>query len=338
MQLSRFPRRSYTSAATPLQPLPRLTAALGGPDIFVKRDDLLGLAAGGNKARKLEFLMAEALELGADTIITAGGVQSNHCRLTLSAASLEGLEHRIVLTEHIPGSYSSTASGNNLLFRVLGAEDVTVLPDSADSVAEMDRIAAAISAEGGTPYVIPAGGSSALGTLGYVRCADEIVEQSHELGISIDHVVCASGSGGTQAGLVAGFAESLPEASVTGISVSSSRDDQEKRVLDLAREASALAAGTVFITEGMVTVRDDFVGAGYSLPTTAMAEALRLFARLEGILLDPVYTGKAAAGLIELIREGTLEKGDAVVFVHTGGTPAMYSYGDALLTGRTLPE
>lgn len=231
MQISSFPRRCYTAFSTPLQPLPRLTAELDGPHIFIKRDDLLGLAAGGNKARKLEFLMADALAANADTIITAGGVQSNHCRLTLSAAALEGLHRHVALIEHVPGSFNPSASGNNLLFRLLRADQITVEPSGTDPTEAMSRIAAEVTAAGGHPYIIPAGGSNSLGTLGYVRCADEIIEQSHELAVAVDHVVCASGSGGTQAGLVVGFAESQSRVAVTGISVSAARGDQENRVL-----------------------------------------------------------------------------------------------------------
>ncbi|MCW4456838.1 D-cysteine desulfhydrase [Microbacterium sp. MPKO10] len=333
MQLSRFPRRYYTSGVTPLQMLPRLSAALGGPTIYVKRDDLLGLVAGGSKTRKLEFLMAEALSLRADTIITAGGVQSNHCRLTLSAATIEGLHKRIVLKEHIPGSYSSTGGGNNLLYRLLEPEQITVVDGNANTDDVMIGIAEEVTAAGGNPYIVPSGGSNALGTLGYARCADEISEQSRALGVSVDHVICASGSGGTQAGLVVGFAEQGSRTAVTGINVSDAHDTQRARVLALARDASSLAGGSYPVTEDMITVRDDFVGAGYSLPTSSMSEALTLFAQLEGVLLDPVYTGKAAAGLVGMIRDGTLRSAKSVVFVHTGGTPALFSYGEAALTG-----
>lgn len=334
MRLSHFARRRYTPAATPLQFLPRLTSTLGGPNIFIKRDDLLGLAAGGNKTRKLEFLMAEALALHADTIITTGGVQSNHCRLTLSASAIEGLKRRIVLVEHTPGSFEPTATGNNLLFRLIGSDQLAVVPHGTDPIVAMMGIAAEVTASGGRPYIIPAGGSSALGTLGYVRCAEEILAQSLEMSLAIDHVVCASGSGGTQAGLIAGFIGNQSGVAVTGISVSATRTEQEKRVFDLAKESSALAGSAIAIRRNMIVALDDFVGEGYSLPTTEMAETVTLFARTEGILLDPVYTGKAAAGLIDMVHQGAFKKNSNVVFVHTGGSPVSYSYGDALLSGH----
>ena len=336
MQLSGIPRRRYTHGPTPIEFLPRLTAALAGPNIYVKRDDLLGLTAGGNKTRKLEFLMAEAIALQADTIVTAGGVQSNHCRLTLSASVREGLQCRLVLVEHVPGSFAPEATGNNLLFRLLGAEHLTVVAGGTDSISAMKGIAAEVVATGGRPYIIEGGGSSPLGTLGYVSCAEEILAQLQEMSLPISHVVCASGSGGTQAGLVAGFVGNQSGISVTGISVSANKGEQEKRVLDLANETSALAGGTVAVRKDEVVVLDEFVGAGYALPSPEMTAAVQLIARTEGILLDPVYTGKAAAGLIDMVRRGVFEKGSNVLFVHTGGSPAIYIDPVAVLGEEAL--
>ena len=196
MQLAHIPRRRYTLGPTPLEFLSRLTEHLGGPQIYIKRDDLLGLASGGNKTRKLEFLIADALNQGADTIITTGAVQSNHCRLTLAAAVKEGLRCRLVLEERVEGSYHPQASGNNLLFKLLGAEEITVVPGGTDLAEAMKSVAEDVINGGGKPYIVPGGGSNALGALGYVSCAEEILTQSFEMSLPIDHVVCASGSGG----------------------------------------------------------------------------------------------------------------------------------------------
>lgn len=335
MHLARIPRRTYTPGRTPLEFLPRLSETLGGPRIFIKRDDLLGLSAGGNKTRKLEFLMADAISEGADTIITTGAVQSNHCRLTLAAAVKEGLRCRLVLEERVAGSYAPDASGNNLLFRLLGADEITVVEAGTDLEAAMQRVADDVAAGGGTPYVVPGGGSNALGALGYVSCAEELVAQSFEESLPIDHVVCASGSGGTHAGLVAGLYGSQAGIPVTGISVRAERAAQEEKLHALANATLKLAGADREVPRDAIRVRDEFVGPGYSLPTPEMAAAVRLFARTEGILLDPVYTGKAAAGLIDLARGGAFATDSVVVFVHTGGSPALYAYQDDVLDDRT---
>jgi len=326
MHLARVPRRRYTPGFTPIEFLPRLTEQLGGPQIYIKRDDLLGLAAGGNKTRKLEFLMADALAQGADTVITTGAVQSNHCRLTLAAAVKEGLKCRMVLEERIEGSYSPDAIGNNLLFTLLGVEKVTVVPDGTDLMQAMEEAAAEVTAQGSKPYIVPGGGSNALGALGYVSCAEEILTQSFDMSLPIHHVVCASGSAGTHAGLVAGFHGNQSGIPVTGISVRAQGTSQEAKVLALANATSKLAGAAMNISPQEIVVRDEFVGAGYSLPTAEMTAAIQTFARTEGILLDPVYTGKAAAGLIGLVSEGIFENDDNVLFVHTGGSPAIYAY------------
>lgn len=331
MHLARIPRRTYTPGKTPLEFMPRLTEQLGGPRIYLKRDDLLGLTAGGNKTRKLEFLMADALAEGADTIVTTGAVQSNHCRLTLSAAVKEGLRCRLVLEERVVDSYSADASGNNLLFRLLGADDITVVPAGTDLEAAMQRVADDVVSSGGTPYIVPGGGSNALGALGYVSCAEELLAQSFEDSLRIDHVVCASGSGGTHAGLVAGLHGSQAGIPVTGISVRADRAAQEAKLVALANATSKLAGADREVPADEIRVRDEFVGPGYSLPTAEMVDAVQLFARTEGVLLDPVYTGKAAAGLVELAREGAFASDSNIVFVHTGGSPALYAYQDVVL-------
>lgn len=331
MNLAQFPRRRYTPGETPLEKAPRLTEALGGPDIYIKRDDLLGLAAGGNKTRKLEFLVADALAQGADTLITCGAVQSNHCRLTLAAAVKEGLECRLVLEERVPGTYNPEASGNNFLFNLMGVEKVTVVPGGSDMMKAMDKAADEVKADGRKAYVIPGGGSNPIGATGYVACAQEIMTQTFEQGINIDYLVCASGSAGTHAGLVTGFYGCNMNVPVLGINVSRTKQDQEELVYGLVKRTAQHVGLNSEIPRDTVTCFDEYVGPGYSLPTPGMAEAVRMVAKTEGILLDPVYTGKTMAGLIDLLRKGHFTKDDIVLFVHTGGYPALYVYQDYLL-------
>lgn len=333
MGIERIARRRYTPGPTPLEHLPRLSSALGGPEIWIKRDDLTGLTGGGNKTRKLEFLVADAIAQGADTLVTTGAVQSNHCRLTVSAAVKEGMRSRLVLEERVPGSYAPNSLGNNFLYRLLGTEAITVVPGGSDLVAAMEEVAEAVRADGGIPYIIPGGGSNALGALGYVTCAHELLTQLFDAGLGIDHLIAPSGSGGTHAGLLAGLADHSSDIPVTGISVNKPISVQEPKILDLANQILELLDSPLRIGAEKVRVLDHFVGEGYSLPTPEMAEAIQLFARTEGILLDPVYTGKQAAGLIGMIRSGELSAGQKVLFLHTGGAPALSAYpGSALPT------
>ena len=325
MNLARFPRRRYTRHATPIEPAPRLSAALGGPEIWLKRDDLLGLAGGGNKTRKLEFLVAAALAEGADTLVTVGAPQSNHCRLTLAAAAREGLHCRLVIEERVAGSYRDDALGNNLLFDLMGAEAVTMVPAGTDLAAAMAAQAATVTAMGRRAYVIPGGGSTPLGALGYAACAAEIMAQSFDMGVAFDRIVVASGSAGTHAGLLAGLIALNAGIPLTGINVRRPQAEQEGNVFNLAQATAALM-GTAAPMRGDVVALDRWVGPGYSLPTREMVEAVRMLAALEGVLLDPVYTGKAMAGLIGLAREGSLKAGERVLFVHTGGAPALHAY------------
>lgn len=326
MNLARFPRRRYTEGQTPLEFLPHFTKALGGPNIYIKRDDLLGLTAGGNKTRKLEFLVADALAKGADTLITCGAVQSNHCRLTLSAAVKEGLKCRLVLEERVKGSYNPDASGNNFLFKLLGVEKISVVPGGSNMMEEMKKVEAQLEAEGRKGYIIPGGGSNEIGATGYVACAQEILAQTFEKGLTLDWVVCASGSAGTHAGLVTGFNGENSNIPVLGVNVSRKKDVQEALVYDLVKKTADHVGVKSEISKDNITCFDGYVGPGYSIPTEGMAEAVNLLAREEGILLDPVYTGKAMAGLIDLIRKGFFKNEDNVLFVHTGGSPALYAY------------
>lgn len=331
MNLAKFPRRRYTAYETPIEFLPRLTKLLDGPNIYIKRDDLLEGAGGGNKTRKLEFLMADALAQGADTILTCGAVQSNHCRLTLSAAIKEGLKCQLILEERVAGSYREDASGNNYLFRLMGVEAVRVVPGGSNMMGELEKLAEELRAQGRKPYIVPGGGSNVIGGLGYVACAEEILSQTFDMGLNLDHVVCASGSTGTHAGLLAGLAGNNANIPVTGISVNRKKDIQQEAVYHLVKGLAEELGITNEINKEEVVVFDDYVGPGYSLPTDSMVEAVQMLARNEAILLDPVYTGKTMAGLIGLIRKGYFHKGENVLFVHTGGSPALFAYTDVTL-------
>ena len=333
MTIARFPRRRYTPGFTAIEPMPRLSALLGGPTLWIKRDDQLGLAAGGNKTRKLEFLIADALAKGADTLVTTGAPQSNHCRLTAAAAVKEGLKCRLLIEERHAGTYDPAGTGNNLLFDLLGVEAIEVVPAGTDLAAGMARIAEGLKAEGRTPYVIPGGGSNALGALGYVACAGEIVAQSADLGVAFDAVICASGSAGTHAGLLVGLEGARSGMPLTGVSVRRAQAEQVALVAGLAKRTAELLGQDAAIVADKTVVDDRWVGEGYALPTDTMIEAVRLLAAQEGVLLDPVYTGKAMAGLIGQVREGRWAKGQNILFVHTGGSPALYAYRDVLAHG-----
>ena len=332
MNLARFPRRNYTMGPTPIEKLPRFSRAVGGPDIYIKRDDLLGLTAGGNKTRKLEFLVADALAQGADTLITSGAVQSNHCRLTLSAAVKEGMKCRLILKELIPGSYDPGAGGNIFLFHLLGTEKIEVVSDETALNTAIRETITALENKGRNGYVIPMGGSNAIGATGYVACAQEIQDQIFRMGTPMDAVICASGSSGTQAGLVTGMVGCNMNIPVIGINVGVTETGQEEVVYELVLKTAEHLEITPPIPRNAVICFDDYMGPGYSLPTPEMARAVRLLAETEGILLDPVYTGKTMAGLIDLCRKGYFKKGQNILFVHTGGTPALPVYQDYLLS------
>lgn len=327
MNLARFPRRDYLTGPTPVEKLSRLSAYLGGPTIYMKRDDLGGLTLGGNKTRKLEFLVAEALALGADTLITCGAIQSNHCRLTLAAAVREGLKCQLVLKENIAGGYDPQASGNILLFRLLGVEKIHVIHkgDSEDAEHAMQTLADELEAIGRKAYILPMGGSNALGAAGYAACAQEICSQSWAARVPFDAVVCPSASAGTHAGLLAGFFCMNSDIQVVGINVMQKNNVQKDLVYDLAQETVSLMGGHPGLSRDLVVCYEDYLGPGYSLTTPEMLDAVRLLARTEGILLDPVYTGKAMAGFLDLIKKGVFKAGENILFLHTGGLPSVFS-------------
>jgi len=324
MHLARFPRVRLAHLPTPLEPLPRLSDALG-VDLWIKRDDCTGLAGGGNKTRKLEFLLGEAFERGADTLVTQGAVQSNHVRQTAAAAASHGLGCAVILEERTGSkAVDYVGNGNVLLDRLFGAE-IRFVAGGSDMPVELERTADEVRARGGKPYVIPGGGSNAVGALGYVDCAREIVVQADELDLRVDRIVTATGSAGTHAGLVAGLAVMGADIPVLGVGVRAPRPKQEENVLRLARETAVLLGRPDAVRDEMVVADCDHVGEGYGLVDDAVIEALRLAARTDGLILDPVYTGKAMKGLIALAKAGRFE-GETVVFLHTGGAQGLFGY------------
>jgi L-cysteate sulfo-lyase len=311
--------------------MPNLTRHLDGPNLYIKRDDCTGLATGGNKTRKLEFLVADAARQGADTLITQGAVQSNHARQTVAAAARVGMKCKLLLEERMPDAPSEyEESGNVLLDRLLGGEIVARLPAGTDMQKAMEDLAHELRGAGGKPYVIPGGGSTPVGALGYVACAQELLAQSFDLGLRVDHVVHATGSAGTQAGLVVGLRASNAGVPVYGVSVRAPKAKQEESVWNLVqRTVDFMGVPAASVERADVVANADYVGQGYGIPTEGMLEAVRMVAGLEGILLDPVYSGKCMAGLIDLIRKGRFKKGQNIVFIHTGGAAGLFGYRQA---------
>jgi L-cysteate sulfo-lyase len=330
MHFSRFSPVRFAHLPTPLEPLPGLTEHLTrdtgqGPALWIKRDDCTGLAGGGNKTRKLEFLLGDALANDADTLVTQGAIQSNHVRQTAAAAARFGMKCEIIL-EARTGSNAQdyNRSGNVLLDELLGARLRTV-PGGTDMNQELAKVAAEVADAGGRPYVIPGGGSNSIGALGYAECALEMVAQANEMGLEIDRIVTATGSAGTHAGLVAGLAVMGADIPVLGIGVRAPKDVQEANVFRLALETAALLGHADRVTRDMVVANCDYVGAGYGLIDAAVIDALKTIARTDAILLDPVYTGKAMKGLIALAQSGEFD-GETVVFLHTGGAQGLFGY------------
>jgi L-cysteate sulfo-lyase len=325
IDLDRFPRVPLCHRPTPIEAMPRLSAELGGPQLFIKRDDCTGLAGGGNKTRKLEFLVGEALQQNADMLVTQGAVQSNHVRQTAAAAARHGLKCHALLerrvTDHSP-AYASTS--NVFLDRLFGAT-LEYRPSGLDMNAEAAAVVERLRGTGCRPYFIPGGGSNPTGALGYVDVAQEIMQQCNELGLRFDWLVMATGSTGTHAGLLAGFHALGTSLPVMGISVRQPRERQTLAVHALAQATTEKLGVTPILAERTI-VDDRFVGKGYGIPAPSTLEAIAMTARYEGILLDPVYTGKGMAGLIGLTREGFFKPSDRVVFLHTGGAVALHAY------------
>ncbi len=328
MRLATIPRYPLTTIPTPLTRARNLEAALGqvAPRIYLKRDDLTGLAFGGNKARKLEYLVADALATGSTVLVTEGAVQSNHARMTAAAAVIAGLRAVLVLDAR----NGDALAGNLLLDRLLGAE-IRIVPDKEAREAEMQRIGDELEAAGEQPYVIPAGGSVPLGAVGYVTMIQELLAQLLEVSEAPSRLYCATSSLGTQAGLIVGTRMFTAPFSVQGIAVEGAADELSDVGALLANATAELLGVEERVTPRDIQVDDRFVGAGYGKSSPEGLEAIRLLARTEAVFLDPAYTAKAMAGMLADIRAGTIDRNDAVVFLHTGGGPSIFPWGEALL-------
>lgn len=330
-----FPRAHLAQLPTPLEEMETVSARLGGPRILVKRDDQTGLATGGNKARKLEYILADAQTKGANVVITWGSLQSNWCRQTAAGAAALGMRAVLLLSKRDDSPV--VVDGNHLLDELLGAE-IHVLEPGTNQESVAEELAALERAAGNHPYVVSVGGSRTggsmeepLGAMGYITAFLETHHQALELGEEPDYMVFATGSGGTQAGLVVGAAVAGAKTKIVGISISGSAQDIKENVADIANQtARSLDLDFTFAASDMI-VFDDYVGEGYGELTQGTVDAIRLVAQGEGILMDPVYTGKAMSGLMGLVESGYFHEDDLVVFLHTGGTPGLFHYGQALL-------
>jgi D-cysteine desulfhydrase family pyridoxal phosphate-dependent enzyme len=325
LRIEEFPRIRLANLPTPLSEAPRLSAALGGPRILIKRDDLTGLAMGGNKSRKLEFVLADAQSRGADVLITTGSSQSNFAMQMAAAGRKLGMDVILVLFK---GQHPEV-QGNLLLDKILDAEvrimDVT-LADLNKIYEEMDHLADELRKKGRNPYIIPAGADTPLGTIGYIIAAQEISQQIYQLGITADYLFVASAFGGTQGGLALGAKYYKIPFKVIGSSVAHTKEECQRMFAELCNNSAKMLEMDVTINPDELTVYDDYVGAGYGIPTRACIEAIKLVSKTEGIFLDPVYTGKAMAALVDLIHKGKFTSNDTIIFIHTGGLPALFSY------------
>ncbi|MCP3711777.1 D-cysteine desulfhydrase family protein [Paraburkholderia sp. CNPSo 3274] len=330
LDLSRHARRALLEGPTPIQALPRLSQELGGVNVYVKRDDLSGLGGGGNKLRKLEFLVGEALAAGADTIITVGARQSNHARLTAAAAAQVGLQCELVLTRAVPrDDFEYLENGNILLDDLLGAR-VHDLPGTANALEFAQERADELRAQGRKVYVCPLGGSSPVGCLGYAACAAEIMTQAHAQGLSFARIVVPNGSSGMHAGLAAGFAAlGIDPSLVLAFTVLAKAEQAHAATLEKAAKTLELIDPARRIEGRSIVIDETQLGDGYGIPTDTMREAVRLVASKEGLLVDPVYGGKAFAGLVQAVRSGRLARGENVLFIMTGGLPGLFAYRSA---------
>ncbi len=320
MNAPALPRLKFAHLPTPIEPLPRLSASLGGPTLWIKRDDQTGLAFGGNKTRKLEYLVADAQAHGARTLITRGAAQSNHCRQTAAAAARFGFDCILVLT----GSPAERWTANLLLDRLLDADIVWSEGAAPDELLQQTFDAA--RADGRRPYLIPYGGSNPLGASAYATAMLEFLSQD----VPVDRIVLASSSGGTQAGLIAGAKLADYQIRISGISVDPKAAPLKNTIADLAAQICELLGEPHKIEPDDVEVWDDYLGEGYGVLGDLERHALTDFARTEGILLDPVYTGRAAGGMLDLIYSGDFSSDETILFWHTGGTPALFAYDDLL--------
>ncbi|MGB6327571.1 MAG: D-cysteine desulfhydrase [Halarcobacter sp.] len=326
MDINRFKKRGYVKRPTYIEPLKNLSNVLNkNVNLFIKRDDML--ESGGNKTRKLDYLIADAIEKGCDTLITCGAVQSNHCRITLSWANLEKLDCHLIIEERVKDSYKEDANGNNFLFHLMGAKSIAMVPGKSDVMKAMEEKAEELKKEGKKPYIVPGGGSNGIGALGYSSCALEIMEQLTKESLDIDTIVVPSGSSGTHAGMAVALKALNSKIKLVGINVSRPTEVQKDVVFKVAQEhIDVLGLDKNILKKDDLICIDDYVGDGYSLKTEGMKEAVELFAREESILLDPVYTGKVGDGFLDLIRKDYFKAGSNVLFLHTGGSIALYAY------------
>ena len=321
--LEKFERIKLGHFPTPIEHLKNVSQHLDGPNIFIKRDDCTGLATGGNKTRKLEFLIPDAIKNKAELIVTVGAIQSNHARQTAAACSLKGLKCLIILEQRLkdpPDAYMN--SGNVFLNKLLGAK-VMLCPKDQDILEYSTKVVEDIKSKGTNVYFIPGGGSNSIGALGYVECFKEILEENNKYNLT--HIVHATGSSGTQAGLLAGKKYFQSQLQIIGISVRYEKKIQEEKVYNEAKKICEKLKCDV-LDRSEVVAYDDYVGSGYGEPTDGMIEATNLLAKKEAILLDPVYSGKGFAGLIGLIRQKKFTKKDNILFIHTGGAVSLSAY------------
>ena len=330
--LKNFSRVDLCHQPTPLEEMPRLSAALDGPKFWIKRDDCTGLATGGNKTRKLEFLLADALQQGADMLVTQGAVQSNHVRQTAAAACKFGLDCHALLERRVPDRAADYETTGNVLFDHIFGTTIEFRPPGLDMNAEARAVTEKFAVNGRKPYFIPGGGSNEIGALGYVSCAYEMLAQFDAQRLDVGWIVLASGSAGTHAGLLAGLHAAGSDIPVMGISV---RQPRERQIAAVHKLAAATAAQLTDIPLSLdkTLIDDGYVGAGYGLPTEGTIAAINLIARKEGVLLDPVYSAKGLAGMIGLTEQKFFDRQKDVVFLHTGGAAALFAYGDQLASG-----
>lgn len=324
MDLTRFPKVNVVSRPTPIDELVRLRKAIDcKPRIFVKRDDTTIAGLGGNKNRKLQYVMADAREQDADVVITTGGVQSNHCRQTLALARLLGMDCHLILT----GEEPTIRQGNCLIFTIMGAK-LHFIGAEGDAEEEMRTIAEELRASGKRPYIIPLGASTPLGSLGYVEAMMEITTQAEALGVAFRYCFIPTGSCGTQAGIEVGVRELYPKMQVHGISVNRDAQSHQETLAELVSGIYDLLGMSRVVKPPEFVIHDQYYGEGYAIPTKEGNEMIKMLATTEGLILDPVYTGKAMSGLVDLLRLGALDDAEAVLFLHTGGFPALFAMAE----------
>ena len=327
MHIEKLPRFRLAQLPTPVEKLARLSRELGGPDLLIKRDDQTGLALGGNKARKLEFLVGDALAQGADTLLTVGAAQSNHCRQTAAAAAKAGLKCELILN----GTKPDLPNGNLLLNHLFGAREYWI--DRSQRAEKLRELSEQLRAQGRKPYVIGVGGSNGVGATGYVVAMSELMEQLRVTGQRVDHIVFGTSSGGTQAGIELGARITGFSGRLHGLSIDKNEPEHlqyESEVAQIANECAAYIGSALRLSKAEIKVVYGYMGEGYGVVGELEREAIRLMARSEGVVLDPVYAGRAFGALIDLIRRGVFERGETVLFWHTGGVPALFAYANEL--------